>query len=507
MVEIAETVRDSRRIKTLQVTGVGVSATQAKEQEAVCTHLFQRGGRYYIRRRIPVDLIDHYQRKEIQQALGTSDRAEAVVLCRKAGVSLDDNFARARAALHSDQPPILTSTATISLSREQVEAEDEAERLAPEFEADYARRRELTGLLRKVLTEGGITFPRTADHAGHGGHANRGEPLRRAAQTTLPHLIQRWAKERKPERRSVGIAEKVVARFTEHVGDRPVQRITRRDVVRFKDKLLESGQSPVNTDKQLVMFGTLLNFAAANSIIDQNPAKGIRVGERKNARAVRLPFDTNALNAIFGSPVYTQDERPNAGAGEAAYWLPLLALFTGARIEELGQLSPVDVYQEAYHSTDSVEHQTWVLRITDENAGQSLKNAGSRRRFPVHPELLARGFVPFVEAQRGKPRIFNELKPDPLGVESANWGKWFGKYLRKVCGVADPRMVFHSFRHTFKDIARAAGIAEDVSDAITGHSSGSVARNYGGLNYPLQPLVDAMRKYRVSGVKLPQPRS
>jgi hypothetical protein len=39
--------------------------------------------------------------------------------------------------------------------------------------------------------------------------------------------------------------------------------------------------------------------------------------------------------------------------------------------------------------------------------------------------------------------------------------------------------VFHSFRHGFKDALRSAG-ANDVNDALTGHSGGnSVARGYG----------------------------
>ena len=34
---------------------------------------------------------------------------------------------------------------------------------------------------------------------------------------------------------------------------------------------------------------------------------------------------------IFNTPVFTKGERPEGGQGNAAFWLPLLALFTGAR--------------------------------------------------------------------------------------------------------------------------------------------------------------------------------
>lgn len=36
-----------------------------------------------------------------------------------------------------------------------------------------------------------------------------------------------------------------------------------------------------------------------------------------------------------------------------------------------------------------------------------------------------------------------------------NRSKWFSRYLRRVCGVVDDRVVFHSFRHSFKHYARA----------------------------------------------------
>jgi hypothetical protein len=56
----------------------------------------------------------------------------------------------------------------------------------------------------------------------------------------------------------------------------------------------------------------------------------------------------------------------------------------------------------------------------------------------------------------------------------------------------DPRKVFHSFRHAFKDACRACGIHEEISDALTGHSGGGVGRTYGG-QYPLKPLAKAIK--------------
>lgn len=62
-------------------------------------------------------------------------------------------------------------------------------------------------------------------------------------------------------------------------------------------------------------------------------------------------------------------------------------------------------------------------------------------------------------------------------------------------------MVFHSFRHTFKDYARLAGIQEGVQRQIMGHSSGDVADNYGS-GFPLHQLVEGMRHFKVPGLTI-----
>lgn len=54
--------------------------------------------------------------------------------------------------------------------------------------------------------------------------------------------------------------------------------------------------------------------------------------------------------------------------------------------------------------------------------------------------------------------------------------------------------MFHSLRHTFKSLCRAAGVTEEVHDALTGHR-GSVGRSYGSV--PTAVLVDAVERLQV----------
>jgi integrase len=499
----------------------------------MCTHLAKRNGRYYIRRRVPLDLVSVLGKKEITKALGTSERAEAVRLCRAEGLRLDQLFASARSrpdpvasrvqAITSDVPPATASSPFPS--REAEEAHDEAQAVYSALDRDHdaAQHEEAVerteAVLREAHRRAGIPLPEkvptphekwTAQQdAAPRARVAAQQVITKAAQSPsvgkpplyLSSVIDAWSLEKKPTSRTVGIALKVSTRFRDLVGLVPVSSIERLHVVAFKDALLASGQTAVNTDKQLTLLSTLLNFATLQGHLPSNPAKGIKVGERRNAKAARIPFDLPALQRIFGSPIYAAGERPGAGGGEAAYWLPLLALYTGARLEELAQLAPSDIQEAVYTDTAGEPHTAWVIRVSDEGDGQELKTVSSRRRIPIHADLVALGFVDYATGMKG-PRIFPDLKPDITGSESGNWSKWFSKHLRGTCKVTDKRMVFHSFRHLFKHTLRELHISEEISDALTGHSSGSVGRRYGATLYPLAPLVDAMSRFRVHGLHL-----
>lgn len=88
--------------------------------------------------------------------------------------------------------------------------------------------------------------------------------------------------------------------------------------------------------------------------------------------------------------------------------------------------------------------------------------------------------------------ILSSVVAEGERTRSSAWSKWFGRYLRSTCGIADASKVFHSFRHTFKRMTRDAGLSEEMHDALTGHSnSRSVGRDY-GRGFSLKPLAAAM---------------
>ena len=185
-----------------------------------------------------------------------------------------------------------------------------------------------------------------------------------------------------------------------------------------------------------------------------DPFSRIRLRAEEPSREL---FTREELKAVFGGLVFAEGARPTGGKGEAAFWLPLLALFTGARRSELAGLTVENVDTESFGAP--------VITITkDRSRGKRLKTQGSQRAVPLHKELLRLGFLEFVssvgEGQGANSWLFPEIAPDkPVALKG--WTKWFSRYIRDR-DVASADKVFHSFRHGFKDALRAGGVGEDV---------------------------------------------
>jgi integrase len=119
-------------------------------------------------------------------------------------------------------------------------------------------------------------------------------------------------------------------------------------------------------------------------------------------------------------------ERPAGAKGAAGVWLPLVALFTGARQAEIAGLQ-----------TSSVQHEAdtpLLFIVADRKAGKRLKTKVSARVIPMHPQLVKLGFLGYVEARarEGEPAwLFPTVAPDQHGALAA-WSKWFSRFMRET---------------------------------------------------------------------------
>ncbi|MFC7050702.1 site-specific integrase [Emcibacter nanhaiensis] len=350
------------------------------------------------------------------------------------------------------------------------------------------------------------------------------EPVPAAKKVTIKDLFHKWKAAAKPQDKTAYEFEKSIDRFVRYNGDLDYKRITKSHIRDYKDMLLQypsiltkqqremdiselieslDGKEDIKrlspstvNEKHLAALNTILNWAVSDGYLDANPALGIKAIPSKEDTG-RLPYDIDDLQLIFSLPAITGEKTPRAAGGAAAKWLPLLCLYTGAREEEIAQALLNDVKEE-----DGI---TYIDLVADETTDKRLKTKSSRRRLPVPKTLLDLGFMKYVHNLREdkETRLFPELTKDQFGNFSGSWSKWYSRYVRSK-GLNDRRKVFHSFRHTFKDACRQAGIDEAVHDALTGHAGATVGRRYGSgsMAYSVKQLKEAIDKVSYPGLDL-----
>ena len=339
--------------------------------------------------------------------------------------------------------------------------------------------------------------------------STRSKPTRTSGGTPLSKILELWITERKPRPKIADEWREVFRRFREVIGsDVAIEDVCKDDVREFKQamqkmpRVLSSVQrrktlpeiicafeaipgieriANTTINKKLGALSSVFSWAIDNGYVESNPASRLRLSTKSN-RKPRLPYDDSDLTAIFHSSIYT-DER--SVQEPSTFWLPLMALWMGAREEELGQATMDDVREEEGYP---------YLRIDTIEDDQSTKNERSKRSVPIHPQVIKCGFLDYVAALKatGEKQLFPDLPVDKNGSHTAAWSKKINRFMRTL-GITDRRKVFHSLRHNFKDACRRGGIEEAVHDALTGHKNGSVGRSY-GMGYQVATLAEAMKK-------------
>ncbi|MCE5244711.1 MAG: hypothetical protein LLF99_16095 [Desulfobacteraceae bacterium] len=163
---------------------------------------------------------------------------------------------------------------------------------------------------------------------------------------------------------------------------------------------IEKPMSVSNVNKQLDRASSLFNWARINGFMDRNPAERIQVSVKTREDEDRNAFSKGDLDKLFSSPSYLECTHRQS----YQFWIPILGLFTGARLDELCQLHLDDIRDE---------EGVWLLDINDKDE-KKLKNKSSRRVIPLHPflahELKLPQYAEKLRAQ-GHDRLFPVSAP------------------------------------------------------------------------------------------------
>jgi integrase len=146
-----------------------------------------------------------------------------------------------------------------------------------------------------------------------------------------------------------------------------------------------------------------------------------------------------------------------------------------------------------------IEDGVHFIRIDTVNRekGGSVKNQASIRSVPLHPALIAEGFLKYVDTLPKSGPLFPRVPKDKYGKRGGNGQKTLRRWVREKVGITDPNKApSHSWRHRFADECRKAGVPRDVRFALDGHAGKDVGDRYGSEGYPLSVLAAAVKKIR-----------
>ena len=216
----------------------------------------------------------------------------------------------------------------------------------------------------------------------------------------------------------------------------------------------------------------------------------------------RESFTQDELKAILGDMV----KYVKATEGVSSrFWAPLIALYSGMRLEEICQLHLSDIVK-----VDGV----LCFSINEESGGSGyvkhVKSLAGIRKVPVHPHLWRElGLEKFVASRWAKtPKekyastlLFPDLQERVNAVNHATvklgsaLTHWFTRYRRSV-GVGGQHgepstKAFHSFRHTVIEyLHKEARVDLSMLQAVVGHEmvDMGVTENYAG-DWPVKTLL------------------
>ena len=240
--------------------------------------------------------------------------------------------------------------------------------------------------------------------------------------------------------------------FIKTVGNMDVAMVSAKTVTDYKTGLIDKKREARTINGHLTILEGFFEYMISNQVVNMvNPAKDLHIVDADNQAESYEPFTAEELQQIFQPDLYRKKLKlPDF------YWCPLIALFTGARAEEIASLDVEQIYPVKG---------IWIIDIL------KGKNANAKRRVPLHKVLVDLGLVDYRMslAKAEYKKLFPHVQPGTNGYRK-NMTRMFGTYLDlPAVKITDPLKVFHSFRHTVVTALTDKGVNDGLKRAMVGH--------------------------------------
>ena len=298
------------------------------------------------------------------------------------------------------------------------------------------------------------------------------------------------------------------------LGDRPVTSITRDDLRTYQDTLRKlpplinkrkeyRGKTipqilqmkPTKTlsdsaiSKHTIVIKSLFTWMVEEEVIEKNIGDVLKTPPKKEpVDEERKAFDTDDIQKLVKG-LLEEAQKGNLKDRPERFWIPLISLFSGMRLNEVCQLHTSDVIQ-----IDGA----WCFKVKADDEGEKkLKTKASKRTVPIHPTLIDLGFLEYFQAMKGQPRLWMNLNKGVKGY-GKNFSYWFlghrdrEGFLRTYM-TSDSKKTFHSFRHTFINNLKQKEVTEVIIAEIVGHENSSITMSRYGKKFEPGKYLEKMK--------------
>ena len=431
------------------------------------TYLFKRGNRntYYYRRRVPIDLKEHYPKPFIEISLKQNDKSVAAAVYQGTHQIVEEQFKRLRQGLTKSQ--VLTDyQAALALleSHDLTEAEakgrgEGSEHLKEAFfeSLDDTIRTKASDKEYAAYRFAETPFPYHLldDNQRAALAIAKGEFRLKASQYPAEYLRR---KGKEDNRRNVNEANNAMNSFIACCGDRPPADYSRSDINKFIDVSTKTKKT-ATVHRQLKSITAMFNFISLELDIKQD-----RLHCFQKFNIPGLGDDAETRGDFSREQISALRAMPPTKTLEIDCMIHLM-LDTGMRVKECCGLliGDVDLKADTPHL------------VLYKNDLRGLKNKNSQRVVPlVGASLLAvKKLVEAASSDYLFPRYVNDSGND---VKNTGASGACNKRLKALLGPSSPTS--HSFRHTIQTRLRNVECPKDKRNEISGWAK-DVSDKYG----------------------------
>lgn len=472
--------------------------------DTMSDYLLNRNGTFYYQRRIPSALLRKFPSIQpvLRISLGTGRKSEAKIISHKLSEMFDE-FAK----IYFKTPEEYTKALMLLRKFELVTCESllntkDIDNFFEKYGKDAA---EKIGKAKRVIEarRAEILPHHTAQSYKVDSHdVADGNPVSSLVDKFIDYQRRKndWGQGNSSE-----IKYRSALKYFAELIDKHTDNISKSDVVKVKElliKLPDIRKYPVYSKlsiKELYKKDIPREHAISNNTIKQHADRIVTFlcwlhdNDYCHENLSRLLSGIVKTNRKQGKDAYTSsqlrmlfNERYNE-LEDKHYWIPLVGLHTGARINEICQLDSIDIKQ-----IDGI----WCFDImsSDVNNGDSkkrVKRDSSKRIIPMHQRLLELGFIKYVESRKKKRKLFDVSYTVTNGYSGSIGTHWL-RYQDR-CGVSG-NVSFHSFRKTVINYFNQTLELPEIAHAYyTGHTA---VGNEGIKSYTSKkPLADAKNMF------------